>query len=61
MPLADEHTGMVDGLGRAHLEELGLEAALQEVLDLEAQHVIQLHVVLVQHAAAHQATQQGVT
>ena len=32
--LADQNTSVVDGLGKTKLEHLGLEAALQKVLDL---------------------------
>ena len=39
---------------------LGLQATLKEVLHAQAQHVIQLHLVLGQHANADQTTQQGV-
>lgn len=56
--LLDEDTGMVDGLGQTQFEHLGLQAALQEVLWLEAQHVIKLHAPLLQHASPHQAAQQ---
>jgi hypothetical protein len=35
MALAQQDTGVVDGLGQTKLEDLGLEAALQEVLNLE--------------------------
>lgn len=58
--LADQHSGMVDGLGQAQLEDLGLQAPLQEILDLQAQDVIQLHLALVQHPNADEAPQQGV-
>lgn len=60
MSLLDENTGMVDGLGQTQLEHLGLQAALQEVLWLETQHVIKLHAALLQHAGPHQATQQSI-
>ena len=38
VPLADENTGVVDGLGEAELEHLGLEAALKEIVHLENEH-----------------------
>lgn len=60
VPLPDEDAGVVDGLGQPQLEHLGLEAALQEVLDLEAQHVIELHPALVQDADADQAAEERV-
>ena len=52
---------MVDRLGKAGLEDLGLEAALQEVLDLESKHVIETHAVLVEHTDAHETADKGVT
>lgn len=59
--LTDQDTGVVDGLGKTGLEDLGLEAALQEILNLQGQDVIQLHLVLVQDTNADQATDQSVT
>ena len=58
--LADEDTGVVDGLGQAALEDLGLETALQEVLDLEREHVIETHAALVEHTDAHKTANQGI-
>ena len=40
---------------------LGLEPPLHEILNLEAEHVIQLHAPLIKHTDTHQATQQRVT
>jgi hypothetical protein len=54
--LADEDTGVVDGLGEAELEDLGLEAALEEILDVEGEAVIQAHARLVQDSDPHQAS-----
>jgi hypothetical protein len=59
--LADEHTGVVDGLGKTELVDAGLETALQEVLDLEGQDVIELHAGLVEHTDAHKTANQRVT
>jgi len=56
--LADEDTGVVDRLGESQLEDLGLEPPLQEVLDLEAEHEIELHVILVEDTDADQAPEQ---
>lgn len=58
--LADEHTGVVDRLGQTQLEDLGLQAPLQEVLDFEAQDVIQLHLALIQHTNADKSSQESV-
>ena len=52
---------MVDGLSQTALEDLGLEATLQEVLDLEGQHVIETHARLVEHTDADETTDEGVT
>ena len=54
VPLADKHTSVVDGLGQAALEDLSLETALQEVLNLEGQHVIETHARLVEDTDANE-------
>ena len=41
VPLLDKDTGVVDGLGKTGLEDLGLQAALQEILELEGKYVIE--------------------
>lgn len=61
MSLADEDTSMVNGFGESKLEDLGLQAPFQEVLNLEAEHVIELHAAFVQDSNADQTTQQCVT
>ena len=61
VPLSDEHTSMMDRLGQAALKDLGLEAALQEILDLQGQHVIQTHTRLVEYTDADKTTNEGVT
>ena len=52
VPLADKHTSVVDGLGQAALKDLSLETTLQEVLDLQGQHVIETHAGLIEHTDA---------
>ena len=59
--LADEDAGVVDGLGEAELPHEGLEAALEEVLDLEGKDVIELHAGLVEDTDAHETANEGVT
>lgn len=59
--LADQNTCMMDGFRQTKLKDLCLQATLQEILDFQAEHVIELHPVLVQHADPHQTTQQSVT
>lgn len=58
--LADEDTGVVDGLGKAELVDTSLEATLKEILDLEGEHVIELHAGLVEHTDTHETANQGV-
>jgi len=59
--LADEYTCVVNALGQAKLEHLRLQSAFQEVLETKTEHVIQLHLRLVQYTDAHQPTQQGIS
>jgi len=50
----------MDRLGETELVHASLEAALQEVLNLEGQHVIELHAGLVEHTDTDQTTNEGV-
>ena len=59
--LTDEDTGVVDGLREASLEDLGLETALQEVLNLQRQHVIETHARLVEHTDTDETADESVT
>jgi hypothetical protein len=59
--LADEDTSVVDRLGEAELVDAGLEAALEEILNLEGQNVIELHAGLVEDTDADETTDQGVS
>lgn len=60
VPLTDQDAGVVDRLGEARLEDLGLEATLEEVLDLEREDVIETHAGLVEDTDADQtAHEQG--
>ena len=59
--LSDEDTGVVDRLGKAELEHLCLETTLKEVLNLETEHVIELHVLLVEDTNADETAQECVT
>ena len=52
---------MVDGLGQTALEDLRLQAALQEVLNLEGQHVLETPTPLVEHTNTDQTADKGVT
>jgi hypothetical protein len=59
--LADQDTGVVDGLGKTKLVDASLETALQEVLNLEGKHVIELHAGLVEHTDTDQTANEGVS
>jgi hypothetical protein len=61
VPLANEHTCVVNTLGKARLEDLSLQTALQKVLDLEGEHVIETHAALVEHTDADETANEGVT
>lgn len=61
MALADQDTSVVDRLGKTELVDAGLETALQEVLDLEGQDVIELHAGLVQDTDTHETANESVT
>lgn len=58
--LADEDTGVVDGLGETKLVHAGLETTLEEILNLEGQDVIQLHARLVEDTDTHQTANEGI-
>lgn len=59
--LTDEDTGVVDRLGESRLEDLSLEAALEEILNLESEDVIETHAGLVENTDSYKTTDQGVT
>lgn len=59
--LADEDTGVMDGLGESELEDLGLETTLQEIFDLQAEDEIELHALLVQDTDPDQTPEECVT
>merc|ERR1719356_341230 len=52
--LSDEDTSMMDRLSKSKLEHLGLKTTLQEVLDLETEHVIK-------HTNTYKTTEKCVT
>merc|ERR1712099_29041 len=59
--LANKNARMMNGLGQSKLEDLGLQTSFQEILDFEAQNVIQLHSVFVKDSNTDQTTQECVT
>jgi propanediol dehydratase small subunit len=40
VPLADQDPGMMDALSQASLEHLRLQSSLQEIFDLQGEHII---------------------
>jgi len=58
--LLDQDTSVVDGFGETELENAGLQATLQEIFDLQGQHVIEFHAGLVQHTNSHETSNQGI-
>lgn len=61
MALTDEDASVMVRFGESELEDLGLQTTLQEILNLEAQHVIELHARFVQDTDANKTTEQGIT
>lgn len=58
--LADQDTGVVDRLGETELVDEGLETALQEILGLQSQDVIELHAGLVEDTDTDQTANEGI-
>ena len=59
--LANEDTGVVDGLGETELIDASLETTLQEILNLQGQDVIEFHAGLVEHTDTDQTANEGVS
>jgi len=59
--LADEDTGVVDGLGETELVDTGLKTTLQEILDLQGQHVIELHAGFVEDTDTDETANEGIS
>jgi hypothetical protein len=60
MSLTDKNASMMNGLCETKLIDAGLQAALQEVLNLQSQDVIQLHARLVKNANANKTTDERI-
>lgn len=58
--LADQDTGVVDGLGETELVDAGLETTLKEILNLEGKNVIELHAGLVEDTDADETANEGI-
>jgi hypothetical protein len=52
---------MVNALSETALEYLSLKPSLQEILNLQSQHVIETHTALVEHTDTDQSADKGVT
>jgi len=50
----------MDALGKTELVDASLETALQEILNLEGEHVIELHAGFVEHTNADETANEGV-
>lgn len=50
----------MDGFGETELVDTSLKTTLQEILNLEGQHVIELHAGLVEDTDAHETANQGI-
>ena len=57
--LLDQHTGVVDGLGQAALEDLSLKASLEHLLAGHGEGIIQLSLSVVQQTHSHQLAQES--
>jgi len=61
MSLPDQNASMVNALRKAKLEDLRLQPSLQEILDLERQHVIETHTSFVKNTNAHEPTNERIS
>jgi hypothetical protein len=61
MPLSDQHPGVMDALSQTSLEHLRLQPSLQEIFNLQGEHVIQTHPRLVEHTDTDQTTNEGIS
>jgi hypothetical protein len=59
--LTDENTSVVDGLGKTELVDTGLQTTLQEILDLQGQHVIELHAGFVKNTNTDETANEGIS
>ncbi len=61
VPLLDEHAGVVDGLCKPELVHLRLQPALQQILDLQAEYVVEFGLVFWQDAGADKTAKKSVS
>ena len=60
MALTDEDTSVVDRFRKTKLVDASLQTALQEIFNLEGQHVIELHAGLVEHTDTDETANEGI-
>lgn len=58
--LADEDTGVMNGLGETELVDASLETTLKEILNLEGKNVIELHAGLVEDTDTDKTANEGI-
>ena len=61
VPLPDQNASMVDTLSQPTLEYLSLESPLQEILNLQSQHIIETHTALIKHTNTNQSSDESVS
>jgi hypothetical protein len=59
--LPDQNSGMMNALRQTTLENLSLQPPLQEIFNLQCQHVIEPHPRFIQHTNTHEPTDECVT
>merc|ERR1719154_470987 len=60
MSLLDQDPGVVNGLGKSELENLGLQTTLQEILNLQAKDEIKLHLSFIKDSNPDQPSEEGI-
>ena len=60
MPLTNQDTSMVDALCETKLVNAGLEAPLQEILDLKGEHIIEFHAGFIKHTNTDETANEGI-
>jgi len=58
--LLDQHTSVVNGLGKTELTNASLQAAFQKVFNLQSQDVIELHAGFIKNANTDKTANQGI-
>ena len=61
VPLPDQNASMMDTLSQPTLEYLSLESPLQEILNLQSQHIIETHAALIKHTNTNQSSDESIS